>query len=191
MWGSYWINPLYDTVCVWRQRERERERGQQSGDGHVMLSTLGRQEWGTPTSCTSVRIQTPEILTSNLSQPESGRLRWWLKFPSPHPPICPNSAPHASKNPRAGLGMECTIEVCISRRNWAEVLGIVESSSFSERGQESGDGHGEGPKLKHHLSHTDSVRLRLLLKIRFGHFLGEGGATGGLNVFLGSTPLPI
>ena len=24
----------------------------------------------------------PEISTSNLSQPESGRLRWWLKFPS-------------------------------------------------------------------------------------------------------------
>ena len=87
--------------------------------------------------------------------------------------------------------MECTIEVCISRRNWAEALGIVESSSFFEGGQESGDGHGEGPNLKHQLSHTDAVRLRLLLKIRFGRFLGEGGAMGGLNVFLGSHPLHI
>ena len=39
---------------------------------------------------------------------------------------------------------------------------------------------GRGPNLKHHLSHTDSVRLRLLLKIRFGHCLGEGGAMGGV-----------
>ena len=35
-----------------------------------------------PTSSILVRIQTPEIVTSNLSQPESGRLRWWLTFPA-------------------------------------------------------------------------------------------------------------
>ena len=72
------------------------------------------------------------------------KLWFWLPKPQislPPPPICPNSAPHASKNPRAGLGMECTIEVCISRRNWAEASGIVESSSFVEGGQQSGDGH--------------------------------------------------
>ena len=26
----------------------------------------------------------PKISTSNLSQPESGRLRWWFKFPPPY-----------------------------------------------------------------------------------------------------------
>ena len=33
-----------------------------------------------------------------------------------------------------------------------------------------------GPNCKHHLSHTDSVRLRLLLTIRFGQFGGDCGA---------------
>ena len=48
-----------------------------------MLTTLGLQEWGAPTSCTLVRIGPQKMSSSNLSQPESGRLRWWLTFAPP------------------------------------------------------------------------------------------------------------
>ena len=35
-----------------------------------------------------------------------------------------------------------------------------------------------GPSSSHHLSHTESVRLRLLGTVRFIHFLQEWGAMG-------------
>ena len=35
-----------------------------------------------------------------------------------------------------------------------------------------------GPNGYHHLSHTESVRLRLLVTVRFIHFLEEWGAMG-------------
>ena len=67
----------------------------------------------------------------------------------------------------------------------------LDGKGGAESGKRVGMGMGMGPNCKHHLSHTDSVRLRLLLTIRFGQFGGECGAMGALNVCLGSPPLPI
>ena len=50
---------------------------------------------------------------------------------------------------------------------------------------------GWGANRSHHLSHTDSVRLRLLGTVRFVQFLEEWGAVGALNVLLGSPPSPL
>ena len=38
LWGSYWINPLYDTVCVWREREREREKEREGNKVGMAMS---------------------------------------------------------------------------------------------------------------------------------------------------------
>ena len=42
-------------------------------------------------------------------------------------------------------------------------------------------GEGRGPNGNHHLSHTESVRLRLLVAVCFPQFLGEWGGSGSFK----------
>ena len=49
----------------------------------------------------------------------------------------------------------------------------LDGKGGAENGKRVGMGMGMGPNCKHHLSHTDSVRLRLLLTLGLWGVLGH------------------